>query len=266
MKLGACHVETPFIEFGQLSTVLYFGYFIIIVPILSLIENTLIESNFQDFGTENEFNKALVNSRTFKSFSSTSPMIFKRSFHSTSPRGSFFSMFANYVLDIMSNTGIKSDFAKISSLPQPEDPKLPLHKNEGNKCGVDLIYERMSLMQMERHIDTFTDAKKCLESRDFYNPSVRKALELLLAKPEHATEKITTYAHLYNFNFNVVRNNGIQSGNVLKEFQKLEEFLHNNYLNHKDFHDLGYEINKGRLTFEEARAIRMARFRPTKKD
>jgi ubiquinol-cytochrome c reductase cytochrome b subunit len=46
MKLGACHVETPFIEFGQFSTVLYFSYFTVIVPMFSLIENTLIGFNF----------------------------------------------------------------------------------------------------------------------------------------------------------------------------------------------------------------------------
>ena len=32
MQLGAKHVETPFIEFGQISTVLYFSYFLIAVP------------------------------------------------------------------------------------------------------------------------------------------------------------------------------------------------------------------------------------------
>ena len=47
MKLGACHVESPFIELGQLSTVLYFSYFIIIVPVISLIENTLVEISFR---------------------------------------------------------------------------------------------------------------------------------------------------------------------------------------------------------------------------
>jgi len=46
MKLGACHVETPFIELGQLSTVLYFGHFIIIVPVISLIENTLLDLSY----------------------------------------------------------------------------------------------------------------------------------------------------------------------------------------------------------------------------
>jgi len=43
MKLGACHVETPFIELGQISTVLYFSYFAIIVPVISILENTLID-------------------------------------------------------------------------------------------------------------------------------------------------------------------------------------------------------------------------------
>ena len=43
MQLGAKHVESPFIEFGQISTVIYFSYFLIIVPLISLLENSLIE-------------------------------------------------------------------------------------------------------------------------------------------------------------------------------------------------------------------------------
>ena len=43
MQLGAKHVESPFIEFGQISTVLYFSHFLIIVPLISLLENSLIE-------------------------------------------------------------------------------------------------------------------------------------------------------------------------------------------------------------------------------
>lgn len=43
MLLGAKHVESPFIEFGQISTVLYFSHFLIIVPLISLLENSLIE-------------------------------------------------------------------------------------------------------------------------------------------------------------------------------------------------------------------------------
>ena len=45
MQLGAKHVESPFIEFGQISTVLYFSHFLIIVPLVSLLENTLIDLN-----------------------------------------------------------------------------------------------------------------------------------------------------------------------------------------------------------------------------
>jgi ubiquinol-cytochrome c reductase cytochrome b subunit len=43
MKLGACHVESPFIELGQISTAFYFAYFIFIVPMVSIIENSLID-------------------------------------------------------------------------------------------------------------------------------------------------------------------------------------------------------------------------------
>jgi len=43
MQLGAKHVEYPFIEFGQISTVLYFAHFLIIVPVISLLENSLID-------------------------------------------------------------------------------------------------------------------------------------------------------------------------------------------------------------------------------
>ena len=43
MQLGAKHVESPFIELGQISTALYFAYFLIIVPITTLVENSLID-------------------------------------------------------------------------------------------------------------------------------------------------------------------------------------------------------------------------------
>jgi len=43
MQLGAKHVESPFIEFGQISTTLYFAHFLIIVPVVTLLENSLID-------------------------------------------------------------------------------------------------------------------------------------------------------------------------------------------------------------------------------
>jgi ubiquinol-cytochrome c reductase cytochrome b subunit len=43
LQLGAKHVESPFIEFGQISTALYFAHFIIIIPFVTLLENSLID-------------------------------------------------------------------------------------------------------------------------------------------------------------------------------------------------------------------------------
>jgi len=43
MSLGAKHVESPFIELGQISTIIYFAYFLILVPLISLFENSLME-------------------------------------------------------------------------------------------------------------------------------------------------------------------------------------------------------------------------------
>jgi ubiquinol-cytochrome c reductase cytochrome b subunit len=42
MQLGAKHVESPFIELGQISTAYYFAHFFIIVPFITLLENSLI--------------------------------------------------------------------------------------------------------------------------------------------------------------------------------------------------------------------------------
>jgi ubiquinol-cytochrome c reductase cytochrome b subunit len=43
MVLGAKHVESPFIEFGQISTAIYFAHYLIIVPVISIIENSLMD-------------------------------------------------------------------------------------------------------------------------------------------------------------------------------------------------------------------------------
>jgi len=43
MQLGAKHVESPFIELGQVSTVIYFAYFLLLVPQVTLVENSFVE-------------------------------------------------------------------------------------------------------------------------------------------------------------------------------------------------------------------------------
>jgi ubiquinol-cytochrome c reductase cytochrome b subunit len=58
MQLGAKHVESPFIEFGQISTVLYFSHFLIIVPFITLLENSLMDLATN---TKNVFNSNTSN-------------------------------------------------------------------------------------------------------------------------------------------------------------------------------------------------------------
>ncbi|CAK9442412.1 unnamed protein product (mitochondrion) [Lodderomyces beijingensis] len=40
-NLGQLHVEVPYIQLGQYATILYFLYYIAIVPIISILENIL---------------------------------------------------------------------------------------------------------------------------------------------------------------------------------------------------------------------------------
>lgn len=47
MQLGAKHVESPFIEFGQISTVLYFLYFSVIMYSVTIIENSFLGLNIK---------------------------------------------------------------------------------------------------------------------------------------------------------------------------------------------------------------------------
>jgi ubiquinol-cytochrome c reductase cytochrome b subunit len=37
------HPEEPYLTIGQIATIFYFLYFIIIIPIIGLIENTLFD-------------------------------------------------------------------------------------------------------------------------------------------------------------------------------------------------------------------------------
>jgi len=45
--LGAKHVESPFIELGQIFTLAYFSYFLLIIPVISYLENNIIILNIK---------------------------------------------------------------------------------------------------------------------------------------------------------------------------------------------------------------------------
>jgi ubiquinol-cytochrome c reductase cytochrome b subunit len=47
LVLGTKHVESPYIELGQILTFFYFAYFLIIIPFLSYIENYVIILNLK---------------------------------------------------------------------------------------------------------------------------------------------------------------------------------------------------------------------------
>jgi len=41
MVLGSKHVESPFVELGMICTTLYFLFYLLFIPVISIIENTL---------------------------------------------------------------------------------------------------------------------------------------------------------------------------------------------------------------------------------
>ena len=41
--IGGQHPVTPYLEIGQVSTVFYFAWFLVIVPVIGLVENTLMD-------------------------------------------------------------------------------------------------------------------------------------------------------------------------------------------------------------------------------
>ena len=49
MWIGSQHPESPFVEVGQIATTFYFAWFLIIVPIIGIAENTLM-----DLATDNK--------------------------------------------------------------------------------------------------------------------------------------------------------------------------------------------------------------------
>jgi|ERR1700759_2090723 len=46
MWIGSQHPESPYVEIGQISTAFYFLWFLFLVPVIGLIENTLYDLNY----------------------------------------------------------------------------------------------------------------------------------------------------------------------------------------------------------------------------
>jgi ubiquinol-cytochrome c reductase cytochrome b subunit len=73
MVLGAKHVESPFIEIGQIATLIYFVYFTVIVPLATIFENSINEfyTNMQNklkgFGFAKHPTSHSYTTRSFKS-------------------------------------------------------------------------------------------------------------------------------------------------------------------------------------------------------
>ena len=41
--IGQNHVEYPFVEMGQINTIIYFVYFLLLIPLLSIIDEVILK-------------------------------------------------------------------------------------------------------------------------------------------------------------------------------------------------------------------------------
>ncbi|MCL6366960.1 hypothetical protein EXT60_22455, partial [Pectobacterium carotovorum subsp. carotovorum] len=60
MWLGSQHVESPYVEIGQICTAYYFAHFLIIIPAVSVFENTLMDIALSETESES-LNKQATN-------------------------------------------------------------------------------------------------------------------------------------------------------------------------------------------------------------
>lgn len=52
MWIGANHAEPPFLFIGSVATIFYFSYFLIIIPFISILENTLADITTSDINSQ----------------------------------------------------------------------------------------------------------------------------------------------------------------------------------------------------------------------
>jgi ubiquinol-cytochrome c reductase cytochrome b subunit len=67
MWIGSQHPETPFVEIGQFATAFYFSWFLIIVPVIGIIENTLFDLAIISRNITQENNGATISADYSKS-------------------------------------------------------------------------------------------------------------------------------------------------------------------------------------------------------
>lgn len=41
--IGGQHAEEPYVTFGAIATAIYFGWYLVLVPVLGIVENTLAD-------------------------------------------------------------------------------------------------------------------------------------------------------------------------------------------------------------------------------
>jgi Cytochrome b(C-terminal)/b6/petD len=76
MWLGSCHVEPPFIVAGQIATAYYFSHFLIILPVLGILDNALsllsiswnpVFNNIHDINNKEDIKEDIKSSDDIKS-------------------------------------------------------------------------------------------------------------------------------------------------------------------------------------------------------
>jgi len=53
MWIGSQHPESPFVEIGQAATAFYFAWFLILVPFIGLVENSLFDLTTNSSSNQN---------------------------------------------------------------------------------------------------------------------------------------------------------------------------------------------------------------------
>lgn len=84
MFIGSQHVESPYVEIGQVATALYFGWFLVIVPVVGVIENTLMDIALEQHTQTNSVTSNIEQLAKTKVNYSNSPFNMQRRIYHTS--------------------------------------------------------------------------------------------------------------------------------------------------------------------------------------